>query len=116
MKRNADDLVKGTSAGVREIRAVSERRDMSGEEFVSDEKLRAILLSQKVEDWILTLRGEEAHTASKALLDENEWWIFPVALFLCKVLQSQLVNWHVANLEIQDYSLYSDDSELFWQS
>lgn len=48
--------------------------------------------------------------------DENEWWIFPVALFLCKVLQSQLVNWHVANLEIQDYSLYSDDSELFWQS
>ncbi|KAL0660213.1 hypothetical protein Bca4012_080798 [Brassica carinata] len=49
-------------------------------------------------------------------MDENEWWIFPVALFLCKVLQSQLVNWHVANLEIQDYSLYSDDSELFWQS
>ncbi|KAL0726439.1 hypothetical protein Bca4012_022532 [Brassica carinata] len=49
-------------------------------------------------------------------MDENEWWIFPGALFLCKVLQSQLVNWHVANLEIQDYSLYSDDSELFWQS
>ncbi|CAH8274539.1 unnamed protein product [Arabidopsis lyrata] len=49
-------------------------------------------------------------------MDENEWWIFPVALFLCKVLQSQLVNWHVANLEIQDYSLYSDDSEVFWQS
>lgn len=55
-------------------------------------------------------------TFYKYCRDENEWWIFPVALFLCKVLQSQLVNWHVANLEIQDYSLYSDDSELFWQS
>ncbi|XP_010526074.1 PREDICTED: uncharacterized protein LOC104803741 [Tarenaya hassleriana] len=49
-------------------------------------------------------------------MDENEWWIFPVALFLCKILQSQLINWHVGNLEIQDYSLYSDDFELFWQS
>eukprot|EP00257_Ricinus_communis_P015247 XP_015573122.1 uncharacterized protein LOC8275643 [Ricinus communis] len=49
-------------------------------------------------------------------MDESEWWIFPAGLVLCKILQSQLVNWHVANLEIQDRSLYSSDFELFWQS
>ncbi|CAN1219127.1 hypothetical protein LINPERPRIM_LOCUS1524 [Linum perenne] len=49
-------------------------------------------------------------------VDESEWWIFPGALVLCKMLQSKLVNWHVANLEIQDRSLYSNDFELFWQS
>jgi hypothetical protein len=48
--------------------------------------------------------------------DDNEWWIFPVGLVLCKLFQSQLINWHVANLEIQDRSLYSNDFELFWQS
>ncbi|KAL5783356.1 hypothetical protein ACOSP7_008385 [Xanthoceras sorbifolium] len=49
-------------------------------------------------------------------MDESEWWIFPAGLVLCKIFQSQLVNWHVANLEIQDRSLYSKDCELFWQS
>ncbi|XP_038710741.1 uncharacterized protein LOC120005270 isoform X1 [Tripterygium wilfordii] len=49
-------------------------------------------------------------------MDESEWWIFPAGLVLCKLLQSQLINWHVANLEIQDRSLYSNDYELFWQS
>lgn len=50
------------------------------------------------------------------IMDENEWWIFPAGLVLCKIFQSQLINWHVANLEIQDRSLYSNDFELFWQS
>ncbi|CAN0907310.1 hypothetical protein LINGRAHAP2_LOCUS24730 [Linum grandiflorum] len=49
-------------------------------------------------------------------MDESEWWIFPGALVICKMVQSQLVNWHVANLEIQDRSLYSNDFQLFWQS
>ncbi|KAJ6745666.1 PROTEIN putative-RELATED [Salix koriyanagi] len=49
-------------------------------------------------------------------MDESEWWIFPAGLVVCKILQSQLINWHVANLEIQDRSLYSNDIELFWQS
>ncbi|XP_022750125.1 uncharacterized protein LOC111299295 isoform X2 [Durio zibethinus] len=49
-------------------------------------------------------------------MDESEWWIFPAGLVLCKLFQSQLINWHVANLEIQDRSLYSNDFELFWQS
>ncbi|PON67877.1 ephrin type-B receptor [Parasponia andersonii] len=49
-------------------------------------------------------------------MDESEWWIFPAGLVLCKLFQSQLIIWHVANLEIQDRSLYSNDFELFWQS
>lgn len=49
-------------------------------------------------------------------MDESEWWIFPVGLLLCKCLQSRLINWHVANLEIQDRSLYSSDFDVFWQS
>ncbi|KAH7834094.1 hypothetical protein Vadar_012689 [Vaccinium darrowii] len=49
-------------------------------------------------------------------MDESEWWIFPVGLVLCKCIQSRLLNWHVANLEIQDRSLYSNSFELFWQS
>ncbi|KNA19661.1 hypothetical protein SOVF_059480 [Spinacia oleracea] len=49
-------------------------------------------------------------------MDEGEWWIFPVGLLLCKCLQSRLINWHVANLEIQDRSLYSSDFDVFWQS
>ncbi|CAA3006768.1 uncharacterized protein LOC111368658 isoform X1 [Olea europaea subsp. europaea] len=49
-------------------------------------------------------------------MDESEWWIFPLALVLCKCIQSKLINWHVANLEIQDRSLYVNDFDLFWQS
>ncbi|KAA3477507.1 1-aminocyclopropane-1-carboxylate deaminase [Gossypium australe] len=49
-------------------------------------------------------------------MDESEWWIFPVGLVMCKLFQSQLINWHIANLEIQDRSLYSNDFELYWQS
>ncbi|PIN24717.1 hypothetical protein CDL12_02540 [Handroanthus impetiginosus] len=49
-------------------------------------------------------------------MDESEWWIFPLALVFCKCIQSKLINWHVANLEIQDRSLYSNDFDLFWQS
>ncbi|KAA8525198.1 hypothetical protein F0562_006938 [Nyssa sinensis] len=49
-------------------------------------------------------------------MDESEWWIFPVGLVLCKCFQSRLINWHIANLELQDRSLYSTDFDLFWQS
>ncbi|WOL09055.1 hypothetical protein Cni_G17808 [Canna indica] len=48
--------------------------------------------------------------------DESGWWLFPVCLVLCKCFQAILVDWHVANLEIQDRSLYSNDPALFWQS
>ncbi|KAK4275765.1 hypothetical protein QN277_018794 [Acacia crassicarpa] len=46
--------------------------------------------------------------------DESEWWILPSSLALCKIIQSRLVNRHVANQEIQESSLYSDDPNVFW--
>ncbi|XXG64223.1 hypothetical protein AAC387_Pa05g2227 [Persea americana] len=49
-------------------------------------------------------------------IDESGWWMFPTALVLCKCVQTRLIGWHVANLEIQDRSLYSGDPKLFWQS
>ncbi|KAJ6813534.1 uncharacterized protein M6B38_141930 [Iris pallida] len=48
--------------------------------------------------------------------EESGWWLFPVVLVLCKCVQAFLVDWHVANLEIQDRSLYSKDPNIFWQS
>ncbi|OVA08499.1 hypothetical protein BVC80_209g237 [Macleaya cordata] len=49
-------------------------------------------------------------------MDESGWWMFPTGLVLCKCVQARLINWHVANLEIQDRSLYSNNPNLFWQS
>ena len=48
--------------------------------------------------------------------DESWWWLFPTGLVLCKCIQARLIDWHVANLEIQDRSLYSKDPNVFWQS
>ncbi|XP_061994425.1 uncharacterized protein LOC133712334 [Rosa rugosa] len=49
-------------------------------------------------------------------MDESEWWVLPCGLVLCKLIQSRLIDCLVANQEIQDHSLYSNDPELFWQS
>ncbi|XP_042401678.1 uncharacterized protein LOC121991725 [Zingiber officinale] len=49
-------------------------------------------------------------------IEESGWWLFPAVLVLCKCVQARLVDWHVANLEIQDRSLYSNDPTIFWQS
>ncbi|KAJ3694104.1 hypothetical protein LUZ60_009584 [Juncus effusus] len=48
--------------------------------------------------------------------DESGWWLFPLGLVVIKCVQARLVDWHVANLEIQDRSMYSTDPNLFWQS
>ncbi|KAJ4959336.1 hypothetical protein NE237_026447 [Protea cynaroides] len=49
-------------------------------------------------------------------MDESGWWMFPTVLVLCKCLQARLIDWHVANLEIQDRSLYCNDPNIFWHS
>nr|GMC58868.1 uncharacterized protein LOC109186463 isoform X3 [Ipomoea batatas] len=48
--------------------------------------------------------------------DETGWWMLPLGLCLIKITQARLVNYHVANLEIQDRTLYSNDPEVFWSS
>ncbi|KAK8553297.1 hypothetical protein V6N13_062106 [Hibiscus sabdariffa] len=49
-------------------------------------------------------------------MDESEWWMLPSGLVACKIVQARLIDCHVANQEIQDYSLYSTDPEVFWES
>ncbi|KAK1550951.1 hypothetical protein Q3G72_027486 [Acer saccharum] len=49
-------------------------------------------------------------------MDESEWWVLTSGLLVCKIIQARLIDYHVANQEIQDYSLYSNDPEVFWQS
>lgn len=64
-----------------------------------------------------SLTVSSAHASSTRSFkgrDDNEWWILPIVLFLVKSLQAGLVNWHLANLEIQDYSLFSLDPDRFW--
>ncbi|XP_051212962.1 uncharacterized protein [Lolium perenne] len=66
---------------------------------------------------LTSLASSSAHassTRSFKVRDDDEWWILPIVLFLVKALQAGLVNWHVANLEIQDYSLFSPDPDRFW--
>ncbi|KAL0308544.1 UNVERIFIED_CONTAM: hypothetical protein Sradi_5796700 [Sesamum radiatum] len=49
-------------------------------------------------------------------MDENGWWMLPCGLIFCKILQARLIDCHVANLEIQDKTLYSSEPNVFWQS
>lgn len=49
-------------------------------------------------------------------MDESGWWVLPSGLALCKIIQSRLIDCHVANQEIQDHSLYSNDPDVFWQT
>ncbi|KAL8040499.1 hypothetical protein ABFX02_10G102100 [Erythranthe guttata] len=49
-------------------------------------------------------------------MDESGWWMLPCGLILCKIVQARLIDCHVANLEIQDKTLYSSDPNVFWQS
>ncbi|XP_038884027.1 uncharacterized protein LOC120074977 [Benincasa hispida] len=64
----------------------------------------------------LNRRNIQANQPWTINMDESGWWIFPAGLVACKFLQSRLINWHVANLEIQDRSLSSNEFDMFWQS
>ncbi|CAN6227202.1 unnamed protein product [Urochloa humidicola] len=68
--------------------------------------------------WLSSLAVSSLHHVYNAKSfksrEDNEWWILPTILFLIKSLQAGLVNWHVANLEIQDYTLFSPDPDRFW--
>ncbi|TMW90916.1 hypothetical protein EJD97_015047 [Solanum chilense] len=46
--------------------------------------------------------------------EDDKWWLFPTILLLFKSVQARFVDWHVANLEVQDFSLFSPDPDTFW--
>ncbi|EFJ26064.1 hypothetical protein SELMODRAFT_98651 [Selaginella moellendorffii] len=48
--------------------------------------------------------------------EENNWWLIPVALLVCKCTQARIVDWHAANLEIQDRTVYTEDPAKFWEA
>ncbi|XP_075101419.1 uncharacterized protein LOC107787423 [Nicotiana tabacum] len=46
--------------------------------------------------------------------EDDKWWLFPTILLLFKSVQARFVDWHIANLEVQDFSLFSPDPDTFW--
>ncbi|PON48406.1 MraZ [Trema orientale] len=46
--------------------------------------------------------------------EDAKWWLLPTILLLCKIIQARFVDWHIANLEIEDYSLFCPDPDAFW--
>ncbi|KAL5551245.1 hypothetical protein UlMin_001421 [Ulmus minor] len=46
--------------------------------------------------------------------EDDKWWLLPTILLLIKIIQARFVDWHIANLEIQDYSLFCPDADAFW--
>ncbi|GAA0159688.1 transmembrane signal receptor [Lithospermum erythrorhizon] len=46
--------------------------------------------------------------------EDDKWWLLPTILLVCKVVQARFVDWHIANLEVQDFSLYNPDYNTFW--
>ncbi|KAF7810029.1 uncharacterized protein G2W53_036772 [Senna tora] len=46
--------------------------------------------------------------------EDDKCWLLPTILLLFKLVQSRFVNWHIANIEIEDFSLYCPDPYAFW--
>jgi hypothetical protein len=46
--------------------------------------------------------------------EDDKWWLLPTVLMIFKLIQARLVDWHIANLEIEDYSLFCPDPDTFW--
>lgn len=46
--------------------------------------------------------------------EDDKWWLLPTILLLLKAVQARFVDWHIANLEVKDLSLFSPDPDTFW--
>ncbi|KAK9266889.1 hypothetical protein L1049_027148 [Liquidambar formosana] len=46
--------------------------------------------------------------------EDDKWWLLPTILLLFKSIQARFLDWHIANLEIQDFSVLSPDPDNFW--
>ncbi|XP_012475770.1 uncharacterized protein LOC105791978 isoform X1 [Gossypium raimondii] len=46
--------------------------------------------------------------------EDNKWWLLPTILLIFKSIQARFVDWHIANLEVQDFSLFCPDPDAFW--
>ncbi|CAN4127760.1 unnamed protein product [Withania somnifera] len=64
---------------------------------------------------VAALKPPDEETIWVAKREDDKWWIFPTILLLFKSVQARFVDWHIANLEIQDFSLFSPDPDTFWE-
>ncbi|KAH7294748.1 hypothetical protein KP509_27G016400 [Ceratopteris richardii] len=48
--------------------------------------------------------------------EDGGWWLFPVVLFVCKIIQARMLDHHIANLEVRNRTIYSKDPAKFWDS
>ncbi|KAJ6963023.1 hypothetical protein NC652_001602 [Populus alba x Populus x berolinensis] len=61
-----------------------------------------------------SLRPPDEENTWNIRREDNKWWLLSTILLLFKSVQARLVDWHIANLEIQDISLFCPDPDAFW--
>ncbi|KAK9144802.1 hypothetical protein Sjap_004705 [Stephania japonica] len=61
-----------------------------------------------------TLPDSQPNRLNRGHREDDKWWILPTILLLIKSVQARFVDWHIANLEIDDRSLFSPDPDSFW--
>uniref|UniRef100_A0A803LU97 DUF8003 domain-containing protein n=1 Tax=Chenopodium quinoa TaxID=63459 RepID=A0A803LU97_CHEQI len=62
----------------------------------------------------LSVQASKEKNAGIAKRDDVAWWLLPSILLLLKSIQARFVDWHLANLEIPDSSVYTPDPDSFW--
>jgi hypothetical protein len=60
------------------------------------------------------LQSSHVHS-NRVHSEENTWWVIPALLVVIKCVQARIIDVHVANLEIQDHTLYAEDPIKFWE-
>lgn len=63
---------------------------------------------------IISVNSPEQKDARNAAREDNAWWLLPTILLLLKCIQARFVDWHLANLEVPDSSLFTPDPDVFW--
>ncbi|KAE9613113.1 hypothetical protein Lal_00027691 [Lupinus albus] len=53
-------------------------------------------------------------STQNAKREDDKCWLLPIILFLFKSVQARFINWHIANLEVEDFSLFCPDPDAFW--
>lgn len=62
----------------------------------------------------LSFQTYQEPNAWKSRSEDDDWWLLPTLLMVLKVIQARFVDWHIANLEIEDFSLFCPDPDTFW--
>ncbi|CAH1453086.1 unnamed protein product [Lactuca virosa] len=62
----------------------------------------------------LSFQTYQEPNAWKNRSEDDDWWLLPMLLMVLKVIQARFVDWHIANLEIEDFSLFCPDPDTFW--